>query len=321
MPKYQLAALGGTFDHFHQGHQTLLKHAINLADKVIIGITADTFILEKEFPDLIQTYEQRCQAVQEYMSSLGREKDITLVKLDNIYGPTLIDPKIDCLVVSPLTEGGAQLINQKRVELNLKKLPVEICFLELSSDKQAISSTRIRKGEINHNGFVYYQLLKQEIKLNSKQISALKKPFGKVIKNISQLKQDLRSKSLIVSVGDTATRICLENNIPITFGVFDNLEQRLPISQTPIGLLISKPSIKVANPPGIITTSLTQGLIKGIHTNTYVEVNGEEDLAVIPLTLLLTLESVILYGQPNDGIVQVIVSEEKKEWIKKLINK
>jgi hypothetical protein len=41
-------------------------------------------------------------------------------------------------------------------------------------------------------------------------------------------------------------------------------------------------------------------------------VKGEEDLAVLPCIIEADWDSVVLYGQPDEGIVYVKVTEEKK---------
>lgn len=43
-------------------------------------------------------------------------------------------------------------------------------------------------------------------------------------------------------------------------------------------------------------------------------VEGEEDLLVLPLISLMPLGSLIVYGQPREGMVVVDVTEERKRW-------
>ena len=50
------------------------------------------------------------------------------------------------------------------------------------------------------------------------------------------------------------------------------------------------------------------------------QIEGEEDLAVLPIILSAPLNSIIFYGQPNNGLVRVDVSEEVKERTKKLVS-
>ncbi|MBM3212057.1 DUF359 domain-containing protein, partial [Candidatus Poribacteria bacterium] len=52
-----------------------------------------------------------------------------------------------------------------------------------------------------------------------------------------------------------------------------------------------------------------------------VKVIGEEDLAGVPAILLSPLGTVVLYGQPQQGIVVVEVSEEKKRQLLQLLDR
>ena len=47
MSIFSLIAMGGTFDIVHKGHLTLLTHAFEISDKVIIGLTSDEFAEKK----------------------------------------------------------------------------------------------------------------------------------------------------------------------------------------------------------------------------------------------------------------------------------
>jgi len=49
-------------------------------------------------------------------------------------------------------------------------------------------------------------------------------------------------------------------------------------------------------------------------------VDGEEDLAVLPVLLIAPLGFSIFYGQPNEGLVQVQVTEENKEQAYQFVN-
>ena len=41
MAKFDLVALGGTFDILHKGHLALLQKGFSISSKVIIGLTSD----------------------------------------------------------------------------------------------------------------------------------------------------------------------------------------------------------------------------------------------------------------------------------------
>jgi len=45
--RFDLVAMGGTFDVIHKGHVTLLSGAFSISTKVIIGLTGDEMALTK----------------------------------------------------------------------------------------------------------------------------------------------------------------------------------------------------------------------------------------------------------------------------------
>ncbi|MCK4400253.1 DUF359 domain-containing protein, partial [Candidatus Bathyarchaeota archaeon] len=47
-----------------------------------------------------------------------------------------------------------------------------------------------------------------------------------------------------------------------------------------------------------------------------VVVEGEEDLLVLPLMAMMPIGSVIVYGQPREGMVVVTLTEERRRWAK-----
>ena len=57
------------------------------------------------------------------------------------------------------------------------------------------------------------------------------------------------------------------------------------------------------------------------NSTTLIEVSGEEDLLVMPCVMEAPIGSLIMYGQPKEGIVLITVDESKKEIIEKLLNK
>ena len=49
-------------------------------------------------------------------------------------------------------------------------------------------------------------------------------------------------------------------------------------------------------------------------------VQGEEDLLVLPVVLFAPANSVVLYGQPNEGLVIVKISEGIRNKVKAIMN-
>ena len=50
-------------------------------------------------------------------------------------------------------------------------------------------------------------------------------------------------------------------------------------------------------------------------------VDGEEDLLVLPLMAFLPNGSVIIYGQPREGMVVITLTDERRAWAKSFMRK
>ena len=82
-------------------------------------------------------------------------------------------------------------------------------------------------------------------------------------------------------------------------------------------------SLSVANPPGVITHDLFLAIRNVFEDGrkTRIEVNGEEDLAVIPIIFYSKLDTVIAYGIPDKGMACLEVTQSLKEKIDDLLKR
>jgi len=149
-----VVCLGGTFDHFHIGHEALLLRAFEVGEKVVIGITSDLFVetLGKRYN--IQPYNDRVEAVRCFLRKQGVESRAVFVPLDDSYGPAATDGEIDGIVVSDETAPRTEEINEIRRKRRLQPLQVFHINTVLAKDGKRISSTRIRLGEIDREGHI-----------------------------------------------------------------------------------------------------------------------------------------------------------------------
>ena len=46
---FKTVVLGGTFDHLHKGHKEFIKFALNLSEKLIVGLTSDEYVSNSKF--------------------------------------------------------------------------------------------------------------------------------------------------------------------------------------------------------------------------------------------------------------------------------
>ena len=145
--KYHKVALGGTFDKFHEGHRKLIKKAFEIGEEVLIGVTSDEFAGVK---GKIEPCKFRMSKLKSILNEFDGKYCIT--RLDEPYGPTVYSDDIEAIVVSDETEPTAIQINKTRESNGLKPLDVITIRMVLAEDGKPISSTRIRKGEIDING-------------------------------------------------------------------------------------------------------------------------------------------------------------------------
>jgi pantetheine-phosphate adenylyltransferase len=144
-------AVGGTFDPLHAGHKALLAKAAELSrgGELLVGLTSSEMVRNKSHD--VADYRQRFKDVLDFIRSQGIEPII--VRLEDPYGPT-IQENFDHIVVSPETHPVALKINSIRRENGLEPLKIVLVDYVLADDGLPISSTRIKKGEIDASGRV-----------------------------------------------------------------------------------------------------------------------------------------------------------------------
>jgi len=145
--KYNKVAVGGTFDRFHNGHRKLLKTAFKVGNNVVIGITSTEFAHLK---GNVEPCSIRMSNLNEFLNSHGL--NFSIFKLDDRFGSTIFDEDFDAIVVSEETEPAAIKINEIREEKNMNPLEIFVISYVVADDGIPISSTRIRKGEIDIKG-------------------------------------------------------------------------------------------------------------------------------------------------------------------------
>lgn len=308
--QYNQVVLGGTFDLLHIGHQAILVKAFAIGQFVTIGLTTDKFNQSRGKPTF-QNQNARLKNLKLFLEKEGYKKRYKIILINDIFGTTLSDPKLEAIIVSPKTKTVAHLINKKRVKIDLKQLRiVTVPYIKDQSrfnrDRAGgiISATRIRNGEISTVGQNYQDML---LKIAGKRLAddirgKLKKPLGKIVA-IKSLHQP------VISVGDVTTQNLLKAKIKPILSVVDAKVGRKNILNT------VNNCVKVKNPPGQISKALILAINQALHQPSTILVDGEEDLATIPAILLSPLGVTVFYGQPGIGLVEVKVDLEIKQYL------
>lgn len=279
---------------------------------MIIGITNQTLTQHKKLADVIQPYDVREKFVEEYCKHLNISFEI--VELTDFFGPTVGQRAIDCLIITELTVDGAENINRLREEKKLPPLPIKVCTMLRDSAGEILNSTSIREGRVNREGFIYLQLFDQDIQLSESQRNAFIDPWGKVVSSPTE------THHFVGVVGDVCVGNFIKNDWRFNLGVFDLMERRQTTSN-PVLLEIT-PNYTVFNKAGSIQHQAVEHLVQAVldvkKPQSLIRVQGEEDLLAVALMMILPLESRLYYGQPDVGMIEVIVTEEIKENIRTL---
>jgi hypothetical protein len=155
--------------------------------------------------------------------------------------------------------------------------------------------------------------------------ACLKHPLGELLKGSSsdvmeQFSNFVKetSPTKIFAVGDVVATNLLKYGIAADTYIVDNRVMRKAIS--PIPLKVEK-VIHVKNPPGTITPKAWEAISVASRQNTVtkIEVDGEEDLLVLPMVLNAPDDAIVVYGQPHEGMVVILTTKEKKTEIASII--
>ncbi|MDD1716072.1 MAG: GTP-dependent dephospho-CoA kinase family protein [Methanolinea sp.] len=133
-----------------------------------------------------------------------------------------------------------------------------------------------------------------------------KAPFGRLFSEFHDLIPQITGRT-VYTVGDIVTRNALKMGVFPAIAVVDGHTMREPCETTPD---VFQRIIRAKNPPGTLTDELICALEDAVaFPPALLVVDGEEDLAVIPLILIAPVGGVVLYGQPGQGVVLSVIDK------------
>jgi len=152
----------------------------------------------------------------------------------------------------------------------------------------------------------------------------LKNQLGNLINDNDPNKENIIknffAESVIITVGDRTTENMLQLGLKPQIQIIDGLEKRSECAVPADDTINTKLSCK--NPPGEITEESIQVIQKAFSSEPPVRitVDGEEDLLVIPACIFAPENSVVMYGQPNEGLVIVTITPEIRAKVQKILD-
>lgn len=145
--------------------------------------------------------------------------------------------------------------------------------------------------------------------------SRVRRPIGDLIPESMLNRNAIRSRldtrgGILVSVGDLTTERLIQEGFAPDLQIVDGVERRNPRKKP--GLSSRERIIRARNAAGGIDSmalsklSLSLELIKeDPKLPVRIEIDGEEDLLVLPVLAFFSESTIVAYGQPGEGMVFV----------------
>ena len=135
----------------------------------------------------------------------------------------------------------------------------------------------------------------------------------------------LNSKS-VATIGDICTVKLIQDEIIPNLMIVDYKTKRnVKLTQKQMSVIesVKCKSVEVDNESGTISQQLYFEIKKAIKSEitTKIIVNGEEDLATLPVIKHSKIGAKVIYGMPDKGMVVVDVNQQAKERANKLLER
>ena len=142
--------------------------------------------------------------------------------------------------------------------------------------------------------------------------------FDETMKKLKELTEKERP-SMVISVGDAVSDNMMKHGISLQVLIVDNKVMRDSIQ--PIAVDADQ-TLHLKNPPGTLTEEAWTVIRKALNEKgrTKVLVDGEEDLLTLVAVLCAPKNSLVVYGQPHEGIVVVKVTEKTREKMRRIVD-
>jgi len=146
--------------------------------------------------------------------------------------------------------------------------------------------------------------------LPESQRHLFRRPFGTLCPDVESVLPLVQGK-VVYTVGDVVTHHLIQKGLVPAIAIIDGHTMRSPCNRSPA---VFRKRRRARNPAGTITPELRKSIEAAVaDPGLLILVEGEEDLAVIPLIIAAPEGAMVLYGQPGEGIVVCEVDGPAKE--------
>ena len=135
----------------------------------------------------------------------------------------------------------------------------------------------------------------------------------------SEIQKFLADNSYLITVGDRTTEKMINFGLIPSLQIIDGQEKREKRDPPKLDNTIE---LTVDNPAAEITSQSVSTIKKAFTMKSPVRifVNGEEDLLVLPVCVHAPENSIVMYGQPHEGLVIVSITTEIRNKAQSLLD-
>ncbi|WP_238717349.1 GTP-dependent dephospho-CoA kinase family protein [Natronorubrum halophilum] len=149
----------------------------------------------------------------------------------------------------------------------------------------------------------------------------LKEPMGPIETDAETLLEDVDGP--LIAVGDVVTYHFLQAGRPPDVALVDERTKRQEVDEEIRETVTEATHLEAMNPPAEISAAVIEALLEGLAREepTTVLVEGEEDLVALPAIVAAPEGASVVYGQPDEGMVHVKVSDEHRAEMRALLDR
>ncbi len=162
-------------------------------------------------------------------------------------------------------------------------------------------------------------MFEKDLVLPAEGRNEFKEPLGAELYD-SDL-ESFDAQTTLITVGDVVSLTFRKHGIRPFLSIYDGMTERCEMTEF-AHLVEDEEKDEVVNPAGTITTELVESIRRRIEgSGGLIKVDGEEDLALMPVILLSPLGTDIVYGWPGKCMMRITTDESIRTKIEQLLFK
>ncbi|SIR64447.1 GTP-dependent dephospho-CoA kinase family protein [Natronorubrum thiooxidans] len=149
----------------------------------------------------------------------------------------------------------------------------------------------------------------------------LKEPMGPIETDAERLLEAVDGP--LIAVGDVVTYHFLQAGRAPDVAVVDERTKRETVDEEIRETVTESTPLEATNPPAALSAEMVETLREALDREepTTILVDGEEDLVALPAIAAAPEGASVVYGQPDEGMVHVTVTDEHRAEMRALLER